>query len=192
MLFRSVSIVIVLIISALYGAKKLRESYKNGILFYGIKGANIYKGHVTFAIVATICSFFFFVRYPGFPASNPQRRSFNNGNVSQLNDARETVKRFKSLIPKGEKITASPMFASALIPEYDIYFNFDENENTLQNYCLVENFSSFYFPEAKLSRYLTKSPNWQLVHQEYVDERSFQLFKRTNKPIKKKYSYHKT
>ena len=181
-----ISILIVLIISALYGAKKWSETSKPGLLFYGLKSANNYRGSIAFALAATICSFIFFVRYPGLPASEPQRRNFNNGSVTQLSDARRAVSRFKSLIPKGSKVTAGPMIASALVPDYDIHFKFDNNEKTLQDYVLIENFSSFYFPEDQLSRYLLTSPTWELLHQEYVDERSFQLFKRAEKPVVKK------
>ncbi len=181
-----ISIVLVLIIALLYGAKTVRNSGKIKYLFAGLNNSGHYRGAVAFVIAATTLSFVFFVRYPGLPASDPQRRSLNNGNITRLEDATGAIARFKSHIPAGSKVTAGPMFASALIPDYDIYFKFEENEKTLQDYVLIENFSSFYFPEDQLSRYLLKSPMWQLIHQEFVDQRSFQLFKRSGNIVNKK------
>ena len=181
-----ISMLIVLIIALLYGAKTMRNNGKIKGVFAGLKTPDHYRGTVAFVLAATLISFVFFVRYPGLPASDPQRRDFNNGNVTRMEDARETVARFKALIPAGSKVTASPMFASALIPEYDIHFKFEPNDQTLQDYVLLENFSAFYFPEDQLSRYLLKSPGWQLIHQEFVDQRSFQLFRRSEKPVDKK------
>ena len=180
------AILIVLVIAALYGAAKLRSCEKIKVLFAGLKTPQCYRGCVASAVAAAFLSSVFFVQYPGLPASDPQRRVFNNGNVTPFADATGAIARFKALIPAGAKITSGPMFASALIPDYDIHFKFEADEKTLQDHVLLENFSAFEFPEDKLSRYLHKSPNWQLVHQEFVAERSFQLFKRTGKPVVKK------
>ena len=100
-------------------------------------------------------------------------------------DARPALERIRKLLPARAKITAGPRLASMLIPEHDIYFNFAPDEKTLQDYVLIENFFSFYFPEDALSRYLILSPNWELLHQEFVDERSIQLFRRSPVPLKK-------
>lgn len=181
-----VSMLIFLIIATLYGAEKLRKNGKCRVLFSGLPSPDRYRGCTVLTLAATLLSFIFFVRYPGLPASDPQRRILNNGGITRLEDATAAVERIKGLIPRGSAVTAGAMIASALIPDYDIYFNFDQNEKTLQEYVVLENFSSFYFPEDRLSRYLLTSPNWQLLHQEFVDERSFQLFKRSEKPIIKK------
>jgi hypothetical protein len=100
-------------------------------------------------------------------------------------DARPAIERIKKLLPEKAKVTAGPRLAGMLIPRNDIYFKFAPDEKTLQDYVLIENFFSFYFPEDALSRYLIKSPGWELLHQEFVDERSIQLFKRSQKPLKK-------
>ena len=95
------------------------------------------------------------------------------------------IAKVKKLIPRGAKVTAGPRLASMLIPDYDIYLKFSTDEKVLQPYVLIENFFAHYFPENELSRYLIRSPHWELIHQEFVDERSVQLFRRSEKPLKK-------
>jgi hypothetical protein len=73
-----------------------------------------------------------------------------------------------------------------LVGDYDIYFDFTGGEEKLQDYVLIENFFAFYYPEDRVSRMLLTSPNWELLHQEFVDERSVQLFRRSAKPLAKK------
>ena len=181
-----ISIIMVLVIAALYGAKCLKKDPRPNVLFCGLHGTESYRGTVAVIMAATVLSFIFFVRYPGFPASDPQRRYLNNGNITRLENARETVARIKKLIPAGAKVTAGPMLATHLVPDYDIYFKFAPDDKTLEEYVLLENFSSFYFPEDRLSRYLLTSPNWQLIHQEFIDERSVQLFKKLSAPAAKR------
>lgn len=188
------SILIVLIIAALWGLKKMREGncrFPYKYLFSGLNAPDLCRGVSGFCMAAAFFSFFVFTQFPGLSATDPQRRSSGHGNVTAWEDARPALERIKKLLPENAKVTAGPRLASMLIPRNDIYFNFAPDEKTLQDYVLIENFFSFYFPEDALSHYLIQSPNWELLHQEFVDERSIQLFKRSAVPLKKVPPVHK-
>ena len=181
-------ILLVLIIAALYGCGKWRSgavSHRLGKLFCGLKNSHPFWGICGMTWCSTLLCFFFFVQYPGLPASDPQRRT-NSGGIPVWEDVTPAMERIKALLPPGVSVTAGARLASLLIPRNDLHLRFDCNEKALQDYVLIENFFSFYFPEDKLSRYLLQSPNWELLHQEFVDERSIQLFKRSAKKLEKK------
>ena len=182
------SILIVLILATLWGLKRMREGkfalpYK--YLFSGLNSPDLCRGVSGICMAAVFFSFFVFTQFPGLSATDPQRRSTGNNIVTTWEDARPALERIKKLLPSRASITAGPRLASMLIPDHDIHFKFAPDEKTLQDYVLIENFFSFYFPEDKLSRYLIQSPYWELLHQEFVDERSIQLFKRSAVPLKK-------
>ena len=184
------SILIVLVIAALFGAKRLRDRGETAdlrLFFAGLPGEGrcAWRGAAGAAFAAAVLSCFVFVQFPGLPASDPQRRYTGSGDIPVWQDARPAMARITALMPAGSKVTAGPRLASLLIPRYDIHFEFSPDDKKLQEFVLLENFFSFYFREDELSRYLLASPNWELIHQEFVDERSIQLFRRAAHPVKK-------
>ena len=182
------AIVIVLVIASLFGAAKLREKgfTKDLRLFFaGLRKPCALRGAAGAAFASAVLSSFVFVQLPGLPASDPQRRCTGSGEIPVWQDARPAMARITALMPAGAEVTAGPRLASLLIPRYDIYFDFSFDDKKLRDFVLLENFFSFYFREDELSRHLLTSPNWELIHQEFVDERSIQLFRRAAHPVKK-------
>ena len=182
------AVVIVLVIASLFGAAKLRDrgfTRDLRLFFAGLGKPCAVRGAAGAAFAAAVLSFFVFVQLPGLPASDPQRRWTGSGEIPVWQDARPAMARITALMPAGARVTAGPRLASLLIPRYDIYFDFSCDDGKLQDFVLLENFFSFYFREDELSRYLLASPNWELIRQEFVDERSIQLFRRTAHPVKK-------
>jgi len=78
-------------------------------------------------------------------------------------------------------VTAGPRLASLLVNRNELYFDFRPDDRNLQDYVLIENFFTIYHEDV-LSRYLLRSPKWRLARQEFLDERSIQLFIRTRTP----------
>ena len=182
-------ILIVLIVAALFGAKRLRERGTIADMRLFLAGIPLprsaWLGAAGAAFAAAALSFFVFVQFPGLPASDPWRRSAGSGGIAVWEDVRPAMARILKLIPVGAKVTAGPRPASLLIPRYDIYFDFSPDDGKLQDFVLLENFFPFYFREDLLSRHLLRSPGWELIHQEFVDERSIQLFRRAARPVPK-------
>ena len=183
-------ILIVLIVAALCGAKRLRERGTAADLRLFLAGMprprSAWLGAAGAAFAAAACSFFVFVQLPGLPASDPRRRSVGSGGIAVWEDVRPALGRILPLIPSGAKVTAGPRPASLLVPRFDIHPAPRNVGGELQDFVLLENFFSFYSPEDLLSRHLLRSPEWELIHQEFVDERSLQLFRRTARPVPKR------
>ena len=184
-----ISVLLVLIIAALLGAKLFREGKTPAWLkplFAGLNKVEFCRGALAMLVMGSTLCCCMFTHLPGLPASEPQRRSSAPGWITPWEDARPMMERVRHLIPRGAKVTADPRLASMLVGDYDIYFDFTEGEEKLQDHVLIENFFAFYYPEDRVSRMLLTSPNWELLHQEFVDERSVQLFRRSAKPLAKK------
>lgn len=184
-----ISVLLVLIIAALLGAQLFREGKTPPwlkALFAGLNKVEFRRGALAMAAAGCCLCGYMFTHLPGLPASEPQRRSSAPGWITPWEDARPMMERVRRLIPRGAKVTAGPRLASMLVGDYDIYFDFTGGEEKLQDYVLIENFFAFYYPEDRVSRMLLTSPNWELLHQEFVDERSVQLFRRSAKPLAKK------
>ena len=184
-----ISVLLVLILGALLGAQQLRKGKTPAwlkALFAGLNKVEFRRGALAMLVTGTCLCGYMFIHLPGLPASEPQRRNTAPGWITPWEDARPMMERVRRLIPRGAKVTAGPRLASMLVGDYDIYFDFTEGEEKLQEYVLLENFFSFYYPEAAVSRMLLTSPNWELLHQEFTDERSVQLFRRSAKALAKK------
>ena len=180
-----ISLLLVLIAASLAGIKKLREGKSPAVvrkMFFPFEDADILKGAAAASFTAAALCFFMFVQIPFFPCADPQRRYTETPGIPRWENAMPAMKQIRALIPPGAKVTAGPRPASLLIPDYDIYFDFSCDDSKPGDYVLIENFFSFYFPEDRLSRYLLISPNWELIYQTFVDERSLQLFRRS--PVK--------
>ncbi|MBQ9501395.1 MAG: DUF2079 domain-containing protein [Lentisphaeria bacterium] len=181
-------IVIVLVTASLFGAAKLREKgfpRDLRLLFAGLKDPCALRGAAGAAFAAAVLSFLVVVQLPGLPASDPQRRYTGSGEIPVWTDVRPAMKRITALIPPGAGVTAGFRLAAQLVPRYDIHFDFSADDGKLQDFILLENFFSFYFQESEFSRRLLASPNWELIHQEFVGERSIQLFRRAKQPVPK-------
>ena len=153
---------IVLIIAALEGLLALRRN----------QNTRKYCNAALAAMLATsLGSCWCFTQIPGFPASDRRlpEWSFANG----------VLNRFFHKLPPGVKVTASPRIASHLVNRNDvfIYRGNEDSFEPLQDYVFIESFNPE--PESILRRKLLQRPNWSLIHQEYLDERLLQLYKRT-------------
>ena len=183
-----ISLVLVLIVAALAGAAKLRRKgcpQWLRYIFCGLGNADFRSGVLAATAAAVVISSFYFVHLPGLPCAEPQRRYEAAENIPLWEDARPVIQKIRSIIPRGAAVTSGARLASMLLPDYRIFFDFDVEESKLQDHVLIENTTSFYFPEDKLSRRLLLSPNWDLVLQEFIDERSVQLFRRRSTPLAK-------
>lgn len=184
-----ISVVLVLVVASLAGARLLREkSHPAWVkwLFWKLKNPDVRLGALGMSGAGALLGFLFFVHLPGLPASEPQRRFTESEGVAVYADATSLAKRIKSLIPAGAKVSTGPRVGSLLVGEYDVFIDPACDEKSLQEYVILENFSRFYSPEDKISRMLIKSPYWQMLHQEFVDERSIQLFRRVQNAVPKR------
>ena len=177
------AMLLVLVVAALAGAKRLREGRVMPwlrLVFAGIPHPDLRRGAAGAAFAAALVSTLLLTQFPGLPASDPQRRSDAPEGL-RWSDARPMMARFTELIPPGAGVTAGPRLASLLVNRNELYFDFRPNDRNLQDYVLIENFFKIYHEDV-LSRYLLCSPKWRLARQEFLDERSIQLFIRTRTP----------
>ena len=122
-------------------------------------------------LAASLCSCWCFTQIPGFPASD--RR------LPDWSYADGVLREFFKKLPPEVKVTASPRIASHLVNRNDVFI-YRGNEDTIeppQEYVFIESFNPK--PESILRRKLLNRPGWTLLHQEYLDERLLQLYKRT-------------
>jgi hypothetical protein len=152
-------------------------------LFLGIPNPDLRLGIIGATLAGTLFSSVLLTQFPGLPTSDPQRRYGSGDNLPRWSDARGAIARVKELLPAGASVTAGPRLATMIVGRNDIHFDFSIDK--LQEYVLIENFFDFYFPEDKISRELLASPYWELLHQEFVDQRSIQLFRRSETIVKK-------
>ena len=150
------------------------------LAFAGIPHPDWRRGAAGAAFAAAAVSSLLLTQFPGLPASDPQRRSDAPDGI-RWSDARPMMARFAELIPPGAGVTAGPRLASLLVNRNELYFDFRPDDRNLQDYVLIENFFRIYHEDG-LSRYLLRSPKWRLARQEFLDERSIQLFIRTRTP----------
>lgn len=153
---------IVLIIAALEGLFAIRRNKKTRKYCNAITGA---------MLGASVLSCWCFTQIPGFPASDSR--------MLQWSRADNVMKNFVRHLPEGAKVSAGARIAAQLVGRNDIYLcdDFGHPDEPLKEYVFIESFNSGR--ESRLRKELLTSPEWQLLHQEYLDERLLQLFKNT-------------
>lgn len=153
---------IVLTIAALEGLFAIRRDRHTRKYTRGILGA---------MLASSVLSCWCFTQIPGFPASD--RR------LPDWSYADGMLNRFFEKLPAGAKVSASARIASHLVNRNDLYI-YRGNEDSfepLQEYVFIESFIPEV--EAVLRKKLLTRPGWSLLHQEYLDERLIQLYKKT-------------
>ena len=167
--------VIVLVVSVLMGAKRLNERLRaggeTGSWWLGkVSGAAAGRGRMAGMWVSTLFCAAFFTQTPGLPGWDPRLFSWS--------DARPLVAEFAEFIEPGAELTAGPRIASHFIMRNEVFIDYDDDpQRPLRRYVFVEGFSPMY-GEDRLGRKLLASPDWQLLHHAYLDERLLLLFER--------------